>query len=178
MLCSGKIAVHTHAPTGYAADRMRLDGDKPTTRRRVTVREAAEALGLTVDAVRGRIKRGTLGHHKDPDGSVWVWLEPGLADESRLDDDRPNGQPGDQYLLVARLENEVEFLRDQVRRQQEIIAQQAITMRALSAPPEPRNGHETAADDAGGADCRPANMGPPEPPERRPGLLHRLLFGG
>ena len=174
MLCSRKVAVHKAARTVYAADHMRLDGDKPKTRRRVTVREAAEALGITVDAVRGRIKRGTLGHHKDPDGTVWVWLG---ADESRPAYDRSNGQPGDQDLLVAHLENEIEFLRDQVRRQQEIIAQQAITMRALSAPPEPRNGHETAADDAGGADCRPGNKGAQEGAEPRPSWWRKLLFG-
>ena len=166
MLCSRKVAVHKAARTVYAADHMRLDGDKPKTRRRVTVREAAEALGITVDAVRGRIKRGTLGHHKDPDGTVWVWLEPGLADESRLADDQPNGQPPDQALLVARLENEVEFLRDQVRRQQEIIAQQAVTMRQLTAAPsqEPTEDAETVEEEPEGAEFRATAEDPQEDP--------------
>ena len=174
-MCSRKVAVHKAARTVYAADHMRLDGDKPKTRRRVTVREAAEALGITVDAVRGRIKRGTLGHHKDPDGTVWVWLG---ADESRPAYDRSNGQPGDQDLLVAHLENEIEFLRDQVRRQQEIIAQQAITMRELTAPSEPRESHETPSDGPEGADRRPGNIDAQEGSERRPASWwRRLLFG-
>ena len=37
--------------------------------------------------------------------------------------------------LISRLEDEVAFLRDQLRRQQEIIAQQAMTMRQLTAAP-------------------------------------------
>ncbi len=53
---------------------------------------------------------------------------------------------------TARLEDEVEFLRDQVRRQQEIIGQQAISLRALSAPestlakPEPAKEEEPSTE--------------------------------
>ena len=43
---------------------------------------------------------------------------------------------------------EVEFLRDQVRRQQEIIAQQAVTMRQLSAPPEEAPGDAETVEEA------------------------------
>src|SRR5215212_7721935 len=42
---------------------------------RVTVQEAAEALGITVEAVRARIKRGKLRREKGEDGTVYVWLE-------------------------------------------------------------------------------------------------------
>jgi hypothetical protein len=171
---------------------MQLDGDKPATRRRVTVREAAEALGLTVDAVRGRIKRGSLGHHKDPDGTVYVWLD---ADESRLSDDQPNDQPrlGEDDrddLLVAELRDQVAFLRDLVRtsrdelrrerlareeerrRHDTVIMQitQRIPELPSAAPPAtaPRDAPQTAAEDAGGTDeSRPTTEGPQEPPESR-----------
>ncbi len=45
---------------------------------------------------------------------------------------------------LSRLEDEVAFLRDQVRRQQEIIAQQAVTMRQLSAPESPQTDAEAS----------------------------------
>jgi hypothetical protein len=45
-------------------------------RRRLDLREAAEILGASVDAVRKRIQRGTLESEK-VDGKVYVWLDDG-----------------------------------------------------------------------------------------------------
>jgi hypothetical protein len=154
---------------------MRLDGDKPATRRRVTVREAAEALGLTVDAVRGRIKRGSLGHHKDPDGTVYVWLD---ADESRLSDDQPRlGEDDRDDLLVAELRDQVAFLRDLVRtsrdelrrerlaREEERRRHDTVIMQITQRIPEleaPREAPQTTDEDAGGSEPRPATEGAQE----------------
>jgi len=41
------------------------------TKRRLSVPEAAEALGVTVDAIRSRIKRGTIEHVREG-GRVYV----------------------------------------------------------------------------------------------------------
>jgi hypothetical protein len=92
-------------------------------------------LGISVEAVRGRVKRGTLKSERTEGGTVYVYVAK-LGDRTRPAPDQSNDRPTDQALMVARLEDEVEFLRDQVRRQQEIIAQQAVTMRQLSAPSE------------------------------------------
>jgi hypothetical protein len=111
----------------------------------MTVREATEALGLTVDAVRGRIKRGSLDHHKDPDGTVYVWLD---ADEARLSDDQPDDQPNDQPrlsedrddrgdLLVADLREQVAFLRDLVRASRDELRRERL------AREEERRRHDT-----------------------------------
>ena len=43
---------------------------------RMTVQEAAAALGITVEAVRGRIHRGKYGREKAEDGRVYVVLTP------------------------------------------------------------------------------------------------------
>jgi hypothetical protein len=45
-----------------------------TGRQRLTVAEASEILGVTVEAVRGRIKRGTLDHERT-DMGVFVLLD-------------------------------------------------------------------------------------------------------
>ena len=42
---------------------------------KLTVREAAENLGISEDAVRKRIQRGTLAHHRSSDGHVYVYMD-------------------------------------------------------------------------------------------------------
>jgi excisionase family DNA binding protein len=43
---------------------------------RLTVAEAAERLGITKEAVRKRIHRGTIRSDKDQDGTVRVYISP------------------------------------------------------------------------------------------------------
>src|SRR5215218_6044722 len=52
---------------------------------RVSLREAAERLGTTVDAIRKRVQRDTIAHEKDSDGRVWIFLDAG---RTRQDTDR------------------------------------------------------------------------------------------
>ena len=61
-----------------------------TAGRWLDVKLAAEELGISSDAVRKRISRGTLRYAKRDDGSVRVWLD-GVDD--RLDADQPSKQP-------------------------------------------------------------------------------------
>src|ERR687885_79526 len=42
--------------------------------RRVHLSEAAELLGVSKDAIRMRVKRGTLRSEKGEDGRVYVWV--------------------------------------------------------------------------------------------------------
>lgn len=119
------------------------------TGRRLSVYQAAEALGVTVDAVRGRIKRGTIEHERDGN-RVYVVLG---ADESDTGRDQPNDQYGESNALISQLRDENAYLRDENRRKDEIIMQQAMTMRQLSAaPPEgPPGASETVEEEPEGA---------------------------
>ncbi len=73
------------------------DRDKPTTgRRRVSVPEAADLLGLTVEAIRGRIKRGTIDHERDGE-RVFVLVDTDKPPTSHSQSyDKPSDQPTDQ----------------------------------------------------------------------------------
>jgi cell division protein FtsB len=62
------------------------------TRQRLTVGQAAQALGLTVDAVRSRVKRGTIEHERQG-GRVYVLLS---ADQGRPGHDQATDQATDQ----------------------------------------------------------------------------------
>jgi predicted ArsR family transcriptional regulator len=110
-------------------------------RDRVTIQEAARQLGISEGAVRKRVTRGSLEHDKEGGGRVYVYLD--TEGRRGVDDVQDGGVVHEFGALISRLEGEVEFLRDQVRRQQEIIGAQAVTMRQLSAPSEPPEEAET-----------------------------------
>jgi len=136
---------------------------------RVTIQEAARRLGISEGAVRKRVTRGTLEHAKERDGRIYVYLD---RDRHRVDDVQDTGVDPNSGALISRLEDEVEFLRDQVRRQQEIIAQQAVTMRQLSAPSEAPEDVQRAAQ----SEEPPESTGGPENQSSRP--WWRRIFGG
>jgi hypothetical protein len=107
------------------------------------VPEAADALGVTVDAIRGRIRRGALDSERES-GTVYVWV-----DSSELDSRGPSptsqGPSSDQAELVEALRDQVSYLRDQLdeerrarteerRRQDTIIAQLTARIPELEAP--------------------------------------------
>ncbi len=140
---------------------------------RVTVQEAARRLGVSEGAIRKRVTRKTLRHDKAPDGRVYVYLDAG--GRHGVDDGQDEGVDPHNSALISRLEGEVEFLRDQVRRQQEIIAQQAVTMRQLSAPQEPTEAAETVEEEPEGSEPRPAPEGAQEATQRP---WWRRVFGG
>ncbi len=121
---------------------------------RLTIQEAARRLGVSEGAIRKRVTRGTLEHEKEDDGRVYVYLD--ARGRLGVDDGQDEGVDPDSNALISRLEGEVEFLRDQVRRQQEIIAQQAVTMRQLTAAPpdEATEAAETGEEASGGAEPR------------------------
>jgi len=80
--------------------------------RRVTVVEAAAILSITPDAVRSRLRRGTLRKDRGPDGEVLVVLD---VDASATD--RPTDQPT--VALVEALEEQITYLREQAALWQE-----------------------------------------------------------
>src|SRR5215218_3631321 len=89
---------------------------------RVSVYEAAEVLGVTVDAIRKRIQRGTIPHERHEDGRVYVLLDEAskLQDNrqestSKVQDDGQTPYRTDRDELVQSLQDQVEYLREQLR---------------------------------------------------------------
>src|SRR5947199_9406848 len=83
--------------------------DQSTADRRVTVLEAAKVLGISPEAVRARIQRGTLTKDKAPDGTVYVRLN---DDQTRPNDDRTGVQSADGSAYVKELREQIMFLRE------------------------------------------------------------------
>jgi hypothetical protein len=55
----------------------RQDATGQPSTERVSVPQAADHLGTTVDAIRKRVQRETIPHERDRDGRVWILLDTG-----------------------------------------------------------------------------------------------------
>ena len=161
----------TEASRDQAANQRLGETNRETRRlgQRHTVKEAADMLGITVDAVRGRIRRRTLDSVK-LDGVVYVLLDATnreqesdesateSADASRQTADE-SGLVTDQSELVGDLRGQVDWLRREVERKDTIIMQMAQRIPELEATPEPRGDPVSPSEDS-------TNGESPEP-ERR-----------
>ena len=153
-----------------------------TGRRRLTVAEASEVLGVTVEAVRGRIKRGTLEHERDS-GTVYVLLDANQpptgqqpADDQTRPDDR-EGIVGELRDRIQYLERQVEEEREARRRADTLLAQLMQRIPELEAPSSEaeRESPETAPEASDMAEPRPAT-GEAQEGVQRP--WWRRVFGG
>jgi hypothetical protein len=109
------------------------------------VPQAAQALGITEGAVRGRLKRGTLRSHREA-GTVYVVLE---GSSSAVHRDEPVGESTGQSELVEELRRTNELLREvittrdeEIRRRDTIIMNMTEAMKALN-PPAPEDSTPT-----------------------------------
>ncbi len=116
---------------------------------RLDVKEAAKVLGISTDAVHKRARRGALESEKDEAGRVFVWLD---TQDAGYTEDSQNVQS----LLMARLEDENEFLRRELDRRAEELAEMrrivaGLVQRVpeLEAAPETREAPETVSENAG-----------------------------
>jgi excisionase family DNA binding protein len=108
---------------------------------RVTVQEAAQRLGISQDAVRQRVRRGSMRHDKDDKGRVYVYLNPTntrptiVHDTSRdtVHDASPNELLKELRERIHFLETELGDRKEESRRKDHIIA--ALTQRIPELEP-------------------------------------------
>jgi hypothetical protein len=150
------------------------------------VGEAALELGISTDALRKRIARGTVESRRH-NGAVLVWLDDGWTEAGRE-------AQVDSEALVESLQDQVHYLRsvlneerDARRRADTIIAQLTQANAALSArvpelPPsssqEPSQSPVADAEEPARAEPRPSTEGPQEPAQEERRSWWRRMFGG
>ncbi len=103
---------------------------------RLTVAQAAERLGITQDAVRQRIRRGTIEHDKDENGRVYVYLDPTHTEHDTVQD-------GVHDELVEELRDRIRYLEEESKRKDAILLRMAERIPELEAAPVPRESPET-----------------------------------
>ena len=116
---------------------------------RVSVQEAAERLGTTVDAIRKRVQRDTIAHEKDSDKRVWILLE---ADRTRHDNDQDatgHRQDREPDALISAKDETIATLREQLQAERQAHAEaRRLLMAALERIPPQLEGPQEAPEDA------------------------------
>ena len=130
----------------------RLAGDESPSNRRLTVPEAAAALGITEGAVRGRVKRRTLRSVREG-GTVYVLLE-GVSSSTKHDE--PTGPAADQSELVEVLREQLQAERQAHAEARRIIAGLVERIPQLEAPQEASESPETVEEVSDRAEPRSA----------------------
>ncbi len=152
---------------------------------RFPVTEAANILGISTEATRQRIKRGTLPTERDEEGNVFVLLKRTTADSTRTDAngtyDGTHTNANSTYEGTDDKERLIEFLRDQLREEREanrenrrIIAGLVQRVPELEPVRGPREASVSASAQPGNGEEAPEDQDRPQ--ERR--SWWRRIFEG
>jgi excisionase family DNA binding protein len=158
------------------------DATRQESSTRATVHEAANALGVSVDAIRKRIQRGTIPHERHEDGRVYVLLDKAssMQDTSGTSSstvpDEDEGECPVRYgteEFIGSLQDQIGFLRRELERKDAILLRMAERIPELESsqtPREPQGASETASPQS--TDTAPQES--QKPVERR-SWLHRFF---
>ena len=161
-------------------------GEDPTgqpSRARVSVQEAAEHLGTTVDAIRKRVQRDTIAHEKDADGRVWILLDIDRTRHATDQDAAGQRQDGESGPLISEMRGRIEDLREQLDAERQahaearrIIAGLVERIPAIEAPQEASEASETVEEEPERAEQPHSATGGAQEGTQRP--WWRRMFGG
>jgi DNA-binding transcriptional MerR regulator len=125
---------------------------------RLTIAEAAKQLDLTQEAIRQRVRRGTIEHEKGDDGKTYVYLTE--ADNRTNTDNSVENAVVKDYInalksQIESVEQDRDEWREEARRKDHIIM--ALTQRIpeLEPAPEPRESTVSASEDTAKGDDVP-----------------------
>ncbi len=118
-------------------------------------------MGVSESAIRKRVQRGTLQHHKEQDGRVYVYLDMGETVEDKVRDASRDELVDELRDRVRRLEQDLDTRTEELREHRRIIA--ALTQRIpqLEAPRDERDARETVSEDDGGTETPAGDTGEP-----------------
>jgi hypothetical protein len=159
------------------------DSTGQTSTARVSVQEAADRLGITVDAIRKRVQRGTIGHDKDEDGRVWILLDTDRTRHAADQDSAGHRQDDESSALISEMRAHNETLQDQLQAERQGHAEARRLLMAalerippqLEAPQEATEASETVEEEPEGKEPR-SDAPSPQDGTQRP--WWRRLIGG
>ncbi len=126
---------------------------------RLSLKAAAEVLGISEDGVRKRVKRGSIPHDRDETGKLYVYLDASATKADTSADtsaDAPGAgaghQIGDRDELIEELRDRVRALEEANRETRRLLAGALERIPAIEAPGDEPQGAETARETAEGAE--------------------------
>jgi hypothetical protein len=145
---------------------------------RLTLRQAANRLGVSESAVRKRVERGTLRSDKGPDGRRYVYLDTGA------DTGADTSTPRERDTLISEMRAHNETLREQLEAERQahaearrLLAAALERIPAIEAPQEASEAPETVEEAPERAEPQSATGGGgAQEGVRRP--WWRRMFGG
>jgi hypothetical protein len=132
--------------------------------------DAARTLGISKEAVRKRVQRGTLRSDVGEDDRRYVYLDAGPdagRDAGKEDVNNINTLSDPQDELIATLKEQLEAERNAHAETRRIAYALAQRVPELEASPTPGESPQTVAEDTGGAEPRPAPEGAQEAAQPR-----------
>ncbi len=163
-------------------DRQDAAGHTPTER--VSVPQAADHLGTTVDAIRKRVQRNTIPYEKDTDGRVWILLDTGRPRQDAGQDTTGHRQSSE---LVEELRDRLRFVERQLEAERQAhaearriiggLVQRIPELEAPATPSEPRESPAPSAPSPTPPEGRGEAHGAAERPEEPRRSWWREFFG-
>ena len=151
-------------------------GQPGPTNQRVTVPEAAELLGITAEAVRMRIKRGTLRSERQA-GRVFVLLGQSQPAEQPSDrPDEPNALISQMQGRIDSLERQLEEAAERDRENRRIIVALTSRIPAIEASSETPEAAEATEEQQGRGEAHSDAPSAQEGAQQRP--WWRRILGG
>jgi hypothetical protein len=116
------------------------------TRRRLTVQEAAEVLGITVDAARMRARRGSLDSEHD-EGRLYIWLDTDPSETKHSVQGEPDALISAKDETIRLLTEQLEAERAANRENRRLLAAalERLPPALEEAAPEARESSEAAS---------------------------------
>lgn len=148
-----------------------------TPGRWVTQQEAAQQLGISTEAVRMRVRRGSLESSKDYQGRVVVWVVSDRTQSAQETAQQPGGLVEALEARIESLERSLEHERESSRRKDHIIAglvQRVPELEASQEPPPQQEDHENS--ESGGTQSAETSTGGEDQGEAQGDTQRRSLW--
>jgi hypothetical protein len=155
--------------------------DTPRDRQRLIVPDAARALGISPEAVRNRLSRGTLESVKES-GTVYVLIDRDIPIQGAdISGDRPvesGALISEMRSRIESLERQLEIRNEELREHRRLLAAALERIPpAIEAPQEPRESPETT-ESTGPRERRPFTDEERAQEAAQPRSWWRRMFGG
>ncbi len=122
-------------------------------------------MGVSESAIRKRVQRGTLQHHKEQDGRVYVYLDIGETVEDKVRDASRDELVDELRDRVRRLEQDLDTRDRELSEMRRLLAGALERIPEIEAPrdspPEPRDARETRTEGEPGTGTPADDTGEP-----------------